>query len=120
MRGKEVPARYSDLVFVYSFVGGLRMMWISRGFIPLLLISAAAFFAQVSANSSETKDTTKESTKQNRVMTIYDFELEDISGKPVKLKDYQGKVLMIVNVADRSRGTRDRGLGHWTFPLSKN
>jgi glutathione peroxidase len=33
--------------------------------------------------------------------TIYDFEVNDLAGKPVKLADYKGRVLMIVNIASR-------------------
>ncbi|MGK9367426.1 glutathione peroxidase [Melioribacter sp. Ez-97] len=32
---------------------------------------------------------------------IYDFKVKDIDGKEVSLKDYEGKVLMIVNVASK-------------------
>jgi glutathione peroxidase len=31
--------------------------------------------------------------------SIYDFELTDINGKPMPLSDYQGKVVLLVNVA---------------------
>ena len=33
--------------------------------------------------------------------SIYDFQVEDIDGRPVSLKEYRGKVLLIVNVASR-------------------
>ncbi len=33
--------------------------------------------------------------------TIYDFEVKDIDGKMVSLKKYEGKVLLIVNVASK-------------------
>ncbi len=36
-----------------------------------------------------------------RKMSVYDFTLLDIDGKEVKLSEYQGKVLLIVNVASR-------------------
>lgn len=32
-------------------------------------------------------------------MTIYDFQVKDLEGKEVSLKDYKGKVLLIVNTA---------------------
>ncbi|MGX7350633.1 hypothetical protein RU97_GL001619 [Enterococcus canis] len=32
-------------------------------------------------------------------MSIYDFTVKDATGQPVALKDYQGKVLLIVNTA---------------------
>lgn len=31
--------------------------------------------------------------------TVYDFEAQDIAGRPVKLSDYRGRVLLIVNTA---------------------
>ena len=33
--------------------------------------------------------------------TIYDFEVQDINNNPIKLSDYQGKSLLIVNVASK-------------------
>jgi glutathione peroxidase len=33
--------------------------------------------------------------------SIYDFQLEDIDGRSVRLQEYRGKVLLIVNVASR-------------------
>lgn len=33
--------------------------------------------------------------------SIYDFKVNDISGKEVKLSDYSGKVLLVVNVASK-------------------
>jgi glutathione peroxidase len=33
--------------------------------------------------------------------SIYDFQVEDIDGRPVSLQEYRGKVLLIVNVASR-------------------
>lgn len=33
------------------------------------------------------------------IMTIYDFTVKDIEGKEISLKDYSGKVLLIVNTA---------------------
>lgn len=33
--------------------------------------------------------------------SVYDFVVEDIDGNPVKLSDYKGKVLLVVNVASK-------------------
>lgn len=33
--------------------------------------------------------------------SVYDVPLKDINGKPASLKDYQGKVLLVVNVASK-------------------
>lgn len=38
---------------------------------------------------------------QNMDHTIYGFTMNDISGNPVSLGDYEGKVVMIVNVASK-------------------
>lgn len=38
-------------------------------------------------------------------MNIYDFEVNDLVGKKVKLADYKGKVLLIVNIASRCGNT---------------
>ena len=35
------------------------------------------------------------------VKSIYDFEVKDLAGKTVKLSDYKGKVLLIVNIASK-------------------
>jgi glutathione peroxidase len=35
------------------------------------------------------------------VKSIYDFTMNDIDGKPVSLKKYKGKVLLVVNVASQ-------------------
>ena len=34
-------------------------------------------------------------------MSIYEFEVTDISGNPVSLRDFEGKVLLIVNTASK-------------------
>jgi glutathione peroxidase len=38
--------------------------------------------------------------------SIYDFNVLDIKGENVSLKKYQGKVLLIVNIADDSKYTK--------------
>lgn len=38
---------------------------------------------------------------QSMDQTIYQFEMTSIDGKPVSLKDYEGKVVLIVNVASK-------------------
>jgi glutathione peroxidase len=40
-------------------------------------------------------------TMSAAVKTIYDFTLKSIDGKPVSLKEYHGKVVMLVNVASK-------------------
>jgi glutathione peroxidase len=63
--------------------------------------------------------------------TIYQFTMDDISGKPVSLKQYEGKVVLIVNVASECGLTpqyegiqalyereKDRGLVVLGFPAN--
>jgi glutathione peroxidase len=63
--------------------------------------------------------------------SIYDFNVKDIDGKEVSLKDYKGKVLMIVNVASKCGFTpqyealqkiyekyKDRGFEILAFPCN--
>ncbi len=44
-------------------------------------------------------DTYQNNKAMNTGKTIYDFTMKDIDGKPVSLKQYEGKVVLIVNVA---------------------
>ena len=39
-------------------------------------------------------------------MSIYDFEVLDYKGNPVKLEKYRGKVLLIVNTATKCGFTK--------------
>ncbi|HYP27647.1 MAG TPA: glutathione peroxidase [Blastocatellia bacterium] len=50
------------------------------------------------ASSVSAKD---KSGKADKVKSVYDFTLKDINGKDVKLKQYRGKVVMLVNVASK-------------------
>ena len=65
-------------------------------------------------------------------MTIYDFTEKDIHGNDVSLKKYEGKVVMIVNVASRCGNTKqykeleemyekykDQGLAILGFPCNQ-
>jgi glutathione peroxidase len=58
----------------------------------VLLLSIVGLFASVSAIFAADKAADKSTS-------IYDFEMKDIDGKPVKLSDFKGKVLMVVNTA---------------------
>jgi glutathione peroxidase len=63
---------------------------------------------------------------------IYDFEVKGIDGKPVKLAEYKGKVMLIVNVASKCgftpqyegleklwRSHKDKGLVILGFPCNQ-
>ncbi|MCK9279472.1 MAG: glutathione peroxidase [Melioribacteraceae bacterium] len=43
---------------------------------------------------------------EKKMKSIYDFTVKDINGKEVKLNDYKGKVLLIVNVASKCGYTK--------------
>ncbi len=43
----------------------------------------------------------QQNQKEQKVMSIYDFIMNDIDGNPVKLEQFRGKVIMIVNVASK-------------------
>ena len=65
------------------------------------------------------------------VKSVYDFKVKDIAGDEISLKDYEGKVLLIVNVASKCGYTpqytglqelyskyKDQGLAILAFPAN--
>lgn len=75
---------------------------------PLLLCGLALLAGCQSARSIETTDqasagpvTKTVSTDKTPSMTIYDYKLETLDGKPVDMAKYKGKVLLIVNTASK-------------------
>ena len=93
----------------------------SRGIVPvmkiLILLVAVLIFQVISACAAE---------------SIYDLPLKDIDGKDTSLKPYQGKVMLIVNVASKCGFTpqytalealhqkyKDRGLVVLGFPCNQ-
>ena len=62
------------------------------------LLVAALSTAALSSDSTDEKATPK---PQEQIKSVYEFEMESIDGKPVKLSKYDGLVLMIVNVASK-------------------
>ncbi len=83
----------------------------------ILLLVAALFFQMICAQAAE---------------SIYDIPLKDIDGKDTSLKPYQGKVMLIVNVASKCgftpqytalealyRKYKDQGLVVLGFPCNQ-
>jgi glutathione peroxidase len=62
------------------------------------LLSAIVLFALPCSLLAEDKE-------QSEVPAVLDFEMKSLDGKDVKLSDYAGKVVMIVNVASRCGAT---------------
>lgn len=58
-----------------------------------LMVASLVMASPVMANGK--------SGKTDKVKSVYDFSLKDINGKDVKLKNYRGKVVMLVNVASK-------------------
>lgn len=88
------------------------------GLVSLACVASAAFAA-------DTQDSKKPTS-------IYDFEMKNIDGKPVKLSDYKGKVVMIVNTASYCGNTpqyanlekiyntyKDKGFAILAFPANE-
>jgi glutathione peroxidase len=59
--------------------------------ILIIILISFSFFSNLACND--------EKTQEIKMNSIYDFVVKDIDGKEVKLSDYKGKVLLIVNVA---------------------
>jgi len=62
------------------------------GVAALTLISAAVLFLVEAKDSKETKKGSK---------SMYDFTLKDVGGRDVKLEQFRGQVVMLVNVASK-------------------
>src|SRR5262249_47438091 len=84
------------------------------------------------ARVAETGIDGKDDKEKGKAMkSFYDFEVKDIEGKDVKLSDYRGKVLLVVNVASQCGYTpqyeglqslymkyKDQGLAILGFPAN--
>lgn len=70
--------------------------------ISVLMLSATLFSATAQAAGDATcgADLIKGASTEKQ-KSLYDFEVKSIDGSPVKLADYKGKVLMVVNTASR-------------------
>jgi glutathione peroxidase len=58
-----------------------------------------------SNNSTSNSSTSMEPTSASKAASIHEFTMKDIDGKDVKLADFKGKVVMLVNVASRCGNT---------------
>jgi len=61
--------------------------------ISTLVMSSGFMFAPSDARATEERLVVSKTT------SLYDFTIDDIDGKPVHLREYQGKVLLVVNTA---------------------
>ncbi|GAB3238696.1 glutathione peroxidase [Hymenobacter seoulensis] len=69
-----------------------------KAFVLLSALAAAGFSCNFTSSSS-TPAMTTETTAPTAAGTVYDFTVKSIDGKDVKLSQYKGKKLLIVNTA---------------------
>ena len=74
--------------------GAIRVRLLSVG---LALVLAAVAVPYLLAGGSSTVPT----NLREKSMSVYDLSVKDIDGKTVSLKEYQGKVALVVNVASQ-------------------
>ncbi len=67
----------------------------------IILGSAAAFLILIFFPSKHVFGLEPLSSKEKKMKTIYNFEVETIENKKIKLAEYKDKVLLIVNVASK-------------------
>jgi glutathione peroxidase len=65
----------------------------------LILLCAAAVVAAACSQSTATNQSMTHNTETAVSATVYDFTVQTIDGKDVKLSQYKGKKLLIVNTA---------------------
>lgn len=67
----------------------------------VLMMFAGLLFGATGVACSQSMPVTPELEKKWKDTSIFNLEAVSIDGKPVKLSDYKGKVLLIVNVASK-------------------
>ena len=72
--------------------------------IALCLISSCSDHDQ--SQTKQDRQDPSASRPSKPTSPLYSFELNDIDGKPVKLADYEGRVLLLVNVASKCGFTK--------------
>ena len=71
--------------------------------VTMLLLSAGACLADDKAPQTQPADQAKQEEKP--VPAVLNFKMDSLEGKPVDLAKYQGKVVLIVNVASKCGNT---------------
>ena len=71
--------------------------------IGIVTLTSVAFFSRnLIKNIFSKKQTILSSTNVNNYKgSFYDFTVNDLSGKPTSLKDFQGKTVILINVASK-------------------
>lgn len=78
-----------------------KLKFIGAAWLALMLPLAACAQQQKSPKKPAPPPTMKAQPKDKKMTSIYDFTMQSIDGKEVKLSEYRGKTVMIVNVASR-------------------
>lgn len=71
--------------------------------VGILIVASMAFFSRnLLKNLFSRKQTILVSDQMSNLKgSFYDFTVNDLSGKPVNLKEYQGKTVVLINVASK-------------------
>lgn len=116
---------FSTCILALTALGGCN-----QDYAPSLE-EAVAKESQTLVLHSDQRTSTMDATKHESTPQIYEFTMEDIDNKPRSLKDFRGKVIMIVNTASFCGNTpqyadlqtlyeryRDQGFTILAFPAN--
>lgn len=70
---------------------------------PAIILSLAFF---IPSNINDTRTNNTEKAQMSLTENIYSFTVKDIKGNEVNLKDFEGKTLLIINVASKCGYTK--------------